>query len=356
MLFRYLFFHMDEMDRVLNELKKAEIIPRSSHRKFEHTEILGESDDVLIGMYSDVGFAVLRKDVDIEVDALKVFSVRIEKSDETFRDFKFGKVKIRDENTIVIEIDPDSLNSLVYDILPALEIELIRVETFLKECNLRAESLSVEETKVIKETTNLSHNISKIEDVVELEKALVRISGLNMDFYRRFMSFKDLNENLFSAIMKFEILSMSTDLYREKIDEFKDSFEMLRYFESKFEQTLSGIRDLYSMVSIKLDTLRNRENLELQKRTSSLQAAAVVIEFVAVFYYTMKIWENFSDFEKVPPLLSFTLLTLFSFLAVAITDGLGEYIREGKMTVRFRLILVSLAVVLIVMAGVPNIF
>ncbi len=356
MLFRYLFFHIDEMDRVVNELKKVGIVPRASHRKFEYTEVLGETEDILMGMYNNVGFVVLKKDVDLDIDYLKMLNVKIGESDTSFTDFKFGKVKITDEDTINVEIDSSNLNRLVYDLLPALEIESIRVKSFLTECNLRAESLSIEETRVIRETANLSHNISGIEDVTELEETLVRISELNMDFYRRFMSFKDLNENLFSTIMKFEILSIKTGLFSEKIEEFRDSFEMLRYFESKFEQTLSGIRDLYSMVSIKLDTLRNRENLELQKRTSSLQAAAVVIEFVAVFYYTMKIWENFSDFEKIPSMISFFLLTIFSFLAVAITDSLGEYIRDGRMTLRFRLILISLLFVLVVMGTISNLF
>lgn len=69
----------------------------------------------------------------------------------------------------------------------------------------------------------------------------------------------------------------------------------------------------------------------MQRRTSSLQAAAVVIEFVAVFYYTLKIWDYFMPIDKLPEFATFGLLTVFTALIVFYTEALGEIIRERRI-------------------------
>jgi hypothetical protein len=142
----------------------------------------------------------------------------------------------------------------------------------------------------------------------------------------------------------------------EKSENFKDYFERLKYFESKFEQTLNGIRDLFTLASLKLDTLRNREYLELQKRTSSLQAAAAIIEFVAVYYYTMKIWEHFLPIETVPKILSFLMLTFFTTSIVVYTEALSELIRERRVTRGFVVVTFLLIIILFLMVYTPLIF
>ncbi|MCD6494104.1 MAG: hypothetical protein J7K36_10000, partial [Archaeoglobaceae archaeon] len=96
-------------------------------------------------------------------------------------------------------------------------------------------------------------------------------------FFKKFIQYKDINEEIFTAITRFEAISRKMgDWFIEKKNELKDFLENLKYFESKFEQTLGVIRDLFSLISIRLDMLRNREYMEMQKKTSSLQAAAVV--------------------------------------------------------------------------------
>ena len=134
----------------------------------------------------------------------------------------------------------------------------------------------------------------------------------------------------------------------EKASDFKDYFEKLKYFESKFEQTINGIRDLFTLVSLRLDMLRNKEYMNLQKRTSSLQAAAV-IEFVAVYYYTLRIWEHFLPVAKVPSIVSFLMLTAFTTSIVVYTETISEIIREKRVTRGFLIVTLLLIIILSLM-------
>ncbi|AEA46656.1 hypothetical protein [Archaeoglobus veneficus] len=280
--------------------------------------------------------------------------MEITQADESFNEFKFGKFKVEDESRI--KLDAEFSGELFYDLIPALQIEITKAEVLLKECNLQAEVISREESEIIKEVSKLSDMAKKSSEVSELESVLSEVSTIHVDFFRKFMHFKDISEELFSSITKLEVISRSADLFMEKTSELKEFFERLRYFESKFEQTLNGIRDLFTLISLRLDTLRNRENLDLQRRTASLQAAAAIIEFVAIFYYTLKTWDYFTPLENVPTSISFLLLLVFTTSVVAFTEVFGEWIRERRISKRFVVMAAVIVAVTFLMYCIPNIF
>jgi hypothetical protein len=351
-LYVYYYFHSDEMDKTIKNLMNRGVDLKPKFKRYRHTEIIAIGDGVVLGKYENIVFLILKDD--IPCDCLKKVIVEITTADETFAEFKFGKFKV--ENEEKIKIDAEFSEELFYDLIPALHIELLKVRSLLKECNLQAEALSKEETEIIREISKLSEVAKKSSEVLELEEIVTEVSTHHTDFFRKFMHFKDINEELFSAITRFEVISKELDMFFEKFLEFKESVERLKYFESKFEQTLNGIRDMFSLISLRLDMLRNREYLELQKRTSSLQAATAVIEFVAVFYYTLKIWDHFMPIESLPNSISFLILTLFTALVVIYTDVLGEIIRERKVSWKFVATTFLLVFVVLLMVLAPNLF
>jgi len=353
----YLYFHSDDLDSVIEELKKAGVDLKLKFEKYRYTEILAANEDLVLGKYKNVAFIISKKQIEITCDCLKKVTVEIAPADETFNEFKFGKFKIEDEDLTKIKLDTEFDKELFYDLIPALQIELIKADILLKECNLQAEVLSRKESEIIREVSKLSERAKKSSDVSELETILSEVSTHHVDFFRKFMRFKDVNEEMFSSITEFEVISRNLgNWFSEKADELKDFHERLIYFESKFEQTLNGIRDLFTLVSLRLDMLRNREYLDLQRRTASLQAAAAVIEFVAVFYYTLKIWEYFMPIERMPAYISFTLLSIFTTSVVAFTEVFGELIRERKVSNRFVILAAILLVALLLMYYIPNLF
>ena len=102
--------------------------------------------------------------------------------------------------------------------------------------------------------------------------------------------------------------------------------------------------------------LRNKEYMEMQKRTSSLQAAAAIIEFVAVFYYTLKVWDYFMPIERMPKFLAFLLLSMFTTSVVVYTEVLAELVRERKISRQFIVTTILLALILFMMYHVPFMF
>ncbi len=205
------------------------------------------------------------------------------------------------------------------------------------------EELSAFESEILKMISAVSVKAAKAS-VVELEMAMDTMAEYHSEFFSKFAVFKDSCKKFFECIERYRRLSAELGIKLKNYN-----LNALKYYESKFEQTLSGLRDLFSLMSLRLDTLRNREYLELQKRTSSLQMAATVIEFVAVFYYTMKIWEHFSV-RKLPMQIEFFLLTAFTVLVVMLTEVVSDYVRRKKVGFRGKAILAMLFAVVVAMA------
>jgi hypothetical protein len=355
--YHYQFFHFEDLERVMDYLKNSNISMKPAHKKYGYVEVIASGDNILLGKYENVIFVVSDNKMETPIDYLTQMTVELTDADNTFSDFKFGKFKLDPVDSEKILLDSEFNEVLFYNLIPALLTEMIKTDILIKESNLRAKIISEEESKIIQEVSRLSNIITKSNQITELEKILSEVQAYNMDFFRKFMQFKDINEEVFSSIVKSETISTEIGgLLKERVTEQKELLENMKYFESKFEQTLNGIRDLFSLVSLRLDMLRNKENTELQARTSSLQAAAAIIEFVAVFYYTLKIWEYFRPLENTPLSVSFTLLLVFSILVVACTEVLGEYIRERTISKKLLTLTTILGIVTFLMFHVPTLF
>jgi hypothetical protein len=352
----YTFFHSDDLDSLVQELRNRGIVLRPVFKKFEFTEIFAGSDGLILGKHENVVFTVSEEDIDFRTEYLEKMKVVLTKADDGFVEFRFGKYRIEEKEYIELKLETEFDERLFHDLIPAQQIQYTKARIFAEQLSLQAEVMSKEETRIIKEVSILSDRATECYDVSELEKILQEVSAIHMDFFRKFSQFKDVNEELFSAVIKMELLTDKIKgWYGEKIKELRDYHQSLIYFESKFEQTLNGVRDLFSLISLQLDMNRNRENIELQKRTSSLQAAAVVIEFVAVLYYSLKVWEYFVPIEVMPKWLSFLLLTSFTVSVVAYTEVLAGLVRKRYISTHFVIATLLVVTILILMYAVPSI-
>ena len=268
------------------------------------------------------------------------FIVTVKKLERGYK-FRYGRYIFKNR-TLIVDPDPDKVDELLYEKLPVLFCYRKRCDVLVEKCIGVAASLSEFESGVLKKISSVS-SIAVRADVADLERLMDEMSEWHSMFFSRFMEFKELNERLFEAMARYERICRDLQLRAKSYEEVR----ALEYYESKFEQTLNGLRDLFSLMSLRLDTLRNREYLDLHRKTSSLQIAATVIEFVAVYYYTMKIWEHFSA-EKLPRAVEFLLLFAFTVLVILLTDVVGEYIRTGK--VGFKGVAVITALVTVVAA------
>jgi len=355
-IYKYFYFHISDLEEVIESVKKLNVRLSPKFGRYSYTEINISSDDVIIGKYKKIGFVFDRtgSDKDPEFDFLKKVIVEVTVVDDTFHETRFAKLKVEEDGDL-IKIDRES-DVLFLDLIPATYSELIKAEILLNECNLLAELISKEETDIVSRVKNFSNEV-KTGRVVELEKISFEVTEFQMEFFKKFMDFKNINEELFSAIVRFDAFSRKLGgWYLEKSVELKDYFESLRYFESKFEQTTFAVRDLYSLVSLRLDMLRNNEFLEMQKRTSSLQAAAAIIEFVAVFYYTFRIWDYFLPVNETPPQISFIILTAFTTSIVGYTEVISELIRGKRVTKSFLIVTFLLIIILCLMVYIPLLF
>jgi hypothetical protein len=353
----YFFFHESDLDKIL-ENYRGRIKPKFLRHRY--SDIIASGESMMVGKYKETVFVVYLTHFppsDIpELLALGKFEIELVSGDKIIPDlkkFRFGEYYL-DEGKLWIKAKFDE--RLFYDALPAELAELLRAEVLLRDSLLWAEKLSTEETKIIDEIVELSER-AKSCNMDTLENLVFEISDLRTDFFRKFMRFKDMIEESFSSISSARYISeILGGLLLEKIVELEKKIELLHYYESKFQQTLSGVGDSLQVASLRLDMLRNRETLELQKRTSALQAAAAIIEFVAVYYYTLKIWESFLPVKEIPSYVSFSILALFTGLVVFYTDALGEYIREKKPSKKLVILTISLIGMLILMATLPTFY
>jgi len=218
-----------------------------------------------------------------------------------------------------------------------------------KDARLRAEYLTKEETKIIKEISKILEG-AKTLSVSKLEELAYSISALKGSFFSAYMQFKDELEEISSALIRAREYSLKLDkIFYEQIEFVERDLESLRQYESSFESTLNGVRDALDTVHLKLESLHRKENLELQRKTSSLQAAAAVIEFIAVFYYSMGIWSKFVDLSPLPKWLTFSLLAALSTLVVLCTEAVGEVLTSKKFSRKFYFVTVMLALVIFTM-------
>ncbi|WP_202320624.1 hypothetical protein [Archaeoglobus neptunius] len=343
---QYLLFH--DLEDVLPNLPDA----KPSFGRHRYVEILAEFEGGVVGKYRNVIFTLTTKDIKLSKEPIVSFTVEFASDDGSFKSFRYGKYSCNDK----ILIDGEYIDEFFHDFLPALLSELGIAELLLRDCIERAQYLAERETEIVKDIIRLSDEVRALS-VERLEELSFELSSLRAKFFSRYMRFKDDVEEIFAAVSRASsISSFLGGMLAEKIESLKLGLEDLSYYESRFEDTLAGVRDALDVVHLRLEMLRGKENLELQKRTSSLQAAAAIIEFVAVYYYTLKIWETFLPIEKVPSIISFTVLTIFATLAILYTEALGEYLRKRRVSLKLVVLTLMLTLILILMSALPIIF
>lgn len=336
----YLIFSGEELEDIL-----LGINAKPSFKKYKYVEILAQFDGGVVGKYSDIVFIFAERELPIEKEPLEKFAVEISEDDGSFKPFRFGKYRYEEKLLIDVEFRED----LFHDYLPALLSEIARAKTLINDCGMRVSHLADRETKIVREVIKLSEEARTL-DPERLEEVSFEVSAMRAEFFSGYMHFKDVVEEIFSTILRAERISnFLGGMLEDEIEEMKTELERLKYYESSFEQTLAGVRDALDAVHLRLEMLRGKENLELQKRTSALQAAAAIIEFVAVYYYTMKIWENFLPVEEIPATISFSLLFAFTTTVVILTEAIGEYIKDKKITMKLVILSVLLLITLALM-------
>jgi hypothetical protein len=345
---QYILFDEENLENMLQSLEGVTPV----FKRYRYVEILAKSEKALVGKYRKLLFVFTKEDFHTEVQPVDIIKAEIVKGDDSFRKFRFGRYVLRDK----LLLDCKYEEEFFFDYLPALLCEITSAKLLIRDLNLRAAQLAEKETEIVREITELTEEVKTLS-VKRLEELSFEVSSLRADFFTRYMKFKDDVEDVFSSISRASSISVFLGgLLEEQIDELRHQLETISYFESRFEQTLNGVRDVLDVVHLRLEMLRGKENLELQKRTSALQAAAAIIEFVAVFYYTLKIWESFLPVEEMPKWLSFSLLTFFTTAVVVYTETLGEYIRERRVSLKFALLTIVLIGAVILMIVLPILF
>ena len=344
----YSVFHSEDIEKILKSMESL----KSSFKKFPYTETLGESDGVVVLRYKNLVIVASEELMVVDAEVIERFEVKFEEIGDQGKKFKYGCYSAED----VLRIEGDVDESFLYGVLPALLSEIAIARVLARDAFLRAEHLSKEETKIIKETMKILEK-AKLKNVGLLEELAMNVSHLKAPLFTAYMSFKDEVEEISSSLIRAKMISKEMgDFLQEWISTIEFEVENLRHFESSFNQTLMAVNDALQVVHLTLEMFQRKEYLELEKRTSNLQAAAAVIEFVAVFYYTLKIWQVFLPIENLPSSLAFSLLAAFTALVVYLTDAIGEFLSRKKLGKKLPILLVSLAVIVTLMAFLPLIF
>ncbi|WP_456369548.1 hypothetical protein [Geoglobus sp.] len=347
----YLLFHFEDLEDIVKE------IPGLTHsfRRFGEVEVIAVDEEmrVVVERYGKYVVVVTHSGLGLTIEPLAAYSVELGIPEEPAGEFAMGRYRVRGDR---LYLDGDLDDELIYGHLPALLCEVTTARILIKDSRLRAEHLSRDETAIISDTVRILEGAGKMEISV-LEKLALELSSLKAGFFSSYMTFKDENEEIGLAILRARKISrLLGNLLSEWVDELVFELESLKYYETSFEQTLSGVRDALETVHLRLEMLHRGENLELQKRTSSLQAAAAIIEFVAVFYYSMGIWDKYIGLHGFPKWVTFTLLTLLSGVVVFYTEVIGEYLSEGKAGKKLAITTALLLLTLVFMVLLPAIF
>ncbi|AKG90677.1 hypothetical protein GAH_02054 [Geoglobus ahangari] len=344
----YLLFHSEELEDVVREISGL----THSFRRFGEVEVMAvtEGMDTVVARYERYVVVVTRS---LRPNREPVARYAVEAGTNLKREFAGGRYETRGD-TILLEGSFDE--DLVYGHLIALLCEITTARILAKDSRLRAEHLTRDETAIISDTVRILEGAGKME-ISALENLALELSSLKARFFSSYMTFKDENEEIGLAILKARKISRSLDgLLSEWIDELAFELESLKYYETSFEQTLNGVRDALETVHLRLEMLHRGENLELQRRTSSLQAAAAIIEFVAVFYYSMGIWDKYVGLSNYSKWATFTLLATLSAVVVFYTEVIGEYLSEGRLGRKFAISTMVLVLTILAMFLIPLIF
>jgi len=336
-------------------------------------EVLAKSEYGIIGKVNGIEFIVARNLSLPEEDVIKKTVIILEDRDDLNEDFILGKISFSDSE---IYMNCKFDENFFYYNFPLFDISLTKATLLIEGNEMNAKDLNRKSDKLIKKLNEISNIAKKSDSISELERIVSDLSTLQLELFTKFSTFKEYNEEIFSSLNKTEYLVRkffpNTKSLNLKVQNIKDRFEYLRYTESLISQTIDGVRDVLTLIKLRLDILRNREfveiqkslnkssvqNVEMQKKTSSLQAATVVIEFVAVFYYTLKSWEHFlrDTLFITPPLIRFLILLIFTFSVIHFTKILAKSIEKRSFNRDFIIATFILLLTTFLLYLIPFIF
>ncbi|MFN3384518.1 MAG: hypothetical protein ACK401_06450 [Archaeoglobaceae archaeon] len=331
---KYLIFTEKELEKILNELKG---IVKPTFRRSKNVEIFAEGAGVLLGKYKSYLFLISNfKTSSIPIAEFEVELKTIEKGER----FSHGKYRLGETIEIETEFDEELFN----DLLPALFSEVAIARITLRDCFLTR--------------NHIAEKVSKIRDLLkkeekDLEKYAVELSKERDSFFMVYSNFvAKLDEAETSiATAKFLVEKLG-GFIKEEVTKLDNSAKFAKKFAEECERALREIENKFNMIYLQIEMERRKEEFEIGKKTSAITAAAVVIEFVAVAYYSLKIWESYLPVEKLPKSLSFLLLMVFTFSVVVLTEAIGSYLKERK-TKKLFLSSAILAFVLALMISLP---
>lgn len=327
----YQFYHVEDLEKILKELRGVK--PR--FKKFERTEIYTEG--IVVGKYNDVVFVISEEPLSLSKGPMGVLKVEFDEKVSLENDTL--KIDRRDEKTL-------------FDYIPSLFSEYFKIKALFSEINSYAEKLSKYEDEVSQEIKSMT-TMALSEDIESFENALKGISRRHCELLSWMCTLKRLEIEVSKSLTNFKMIARD-DVFNEIYGNFEFQLRYYKTIRESFEKTLNRLTELFQMISLKLDAIRNKEYMEMQKKTSALQVAAGVIEFLAVFYYTLKSWEYFINLEEVPKVLTFTLLTLFTVSVVWLTDGLSEVMVQRRITKKVVLLSVLISVTFALMVNVTS--
>ncbi len=330
-------------EEILKNLKGL----KPSFRLDGEYEIIAENEnrDIFVGKYRDTIFVMSAKQPEMPVEPLKSFRIEFDKI-ELGRVFEYGKYKLED---YLLLIETERSEQEVSRIIPPLLTEIALAGILVSDAKIRADYLTKEETKIINKITEILEGAKSLS-ISRLEELAFSVSSMKGTFFSSYMRYKDELEEIAYCLIRAQKLSESIGgLLKGEIEELKRELGILRQFESSFESTLNGVRDALDTIHLRLEGLHRKEYIEMQRKTSSLQAAAAVIEFIAVFYYTLGIWSKYANLSAIPKWITFSLLTSLSFLVVAYTEIFGEIITNRKLDKKFYVVTILTALTVIAM-------
>ena len=334
----------------MERLGDVEILARSDYGiigKVDGIEFIAAVDaELLSSLPSDLEDKTLKKTVIVFDDAT---DEAVSESYEAYEDFTLGKIKFS-KNTIHVSCQFDE--DFFYSAFPLFDIHLARAFLLVSNNETVAKELNNKERVVARRVTELSVHVKSCDSIPDLESVVSELSSIQVDLFTKLVRFRDHNEEVLESLNKAEYVARvyfsRTKSVNLELRNLKDRLDYLRYVEASISQTVEGVRDVLNLVKIRLDVIRNREfaeiqkslskastqNVEIQQRTSALQAAAIVIEFVAVFYYTLKSWEYFMAemLPATPALMKFITLTVFTSSVVYYTKAIAGAFEKGKIT------------------------
>lgn len=346
----YFLFHSEDLEKIVKK------VPGLTHsfRRFGEVEVIAatENNRVVVVRYRKYVTVIAQSGLELDRESLAKYTVKLGVPNLS-RKFAGGEYETADDT---IFLNGEVGEDLIYGFLVALLCEITTARILIRDSRLRAEHLTRDETAIISDTVRILEGAGKME-ISALENLALELSSLKARFFSSYMTFKDENEEIGLAILRARKISrLLGGLLSEWIDELAFELESLKYYETSFEQTLNGVRDALETVHLRLEMLHRGENLELQRRTSSLQAAAAIIEFVAVFYYSMGIWDKYIGLSNYPKWITFTLLTTLSGVVVFYTEIIGEYLSEGRLGRKFAISTMVLVLTILGMFLLPFIF